>query len=585
MAYTTSAADLEMERVREMARAQGADHLDTISTAYDIGLMFLNQRDYFSARRFLQQVLSKRERVLGKNHPTTLSTVNSLATALAGQRLYNEALEYYQRALSGYEEVHGAHHPDTVNILKDMARLFKDNQEYDDALEYYRQALSGYEQVHGAHHSETVHILNDIAQLFKTHQKYDDALEYYRTVLSRSEVALGDEHPQTIDTLYIIASVLYKQGKYGDALKLSTQALLRQERAQGVDDSSIQSKKRLVEELRSMTEFIKSGVGASEFRYCERCCVEARQAAFGDVTDPANVSPCDVLGIRIRLSYYTSRISIRPCASCLGHRNAFLLWIYGDRDYRHHLAQAYVQPIHFELRNSPRHPHGYRYSRFPQEESLKAALKKFRRLNHRSVSALEVLAPVVLATGPEYCDTCYWKANDGFEANSQVFLCDECVQRRETFVNRTFSSLVDIHGDPFDQPRDTLSVDEILFTGELGSDAFYDAFLKIEILMDGNDPGTLTIGVIGTVVGVTGAAASIASAVYTRRALRQQNISIPLSQPPGNDIEARPGSQRTAPSPAQISSHPASQTACNPNSPDPSVAAQPSMDVTHTPEA
>jgi len=537
MACTTSAADLEMVRVREMTRAQGADHLDTISTAYDIGLMFLNQRDYISAERLLQQVLSRRERVLGKNHPTTLSTVNSLATALAGQRLYNEALVYYQRALSGYEEVHGAHHPDTVNILKDMARLFKDHQKYNDALEYYRRALSGYEQVHGAHHSETVHILNDIAQLFKTRRKYDDALEYYRKGLSTSEVALGDDHPQTIDTLYCIASILYKQGKYGDALEFSIQALLRQERALGMDDSSIQSKKRLVEELRSMTEYINSGRGASEFRYCERCCVEARQAAFGDVTDPANVSARDhFLGIGIRPSYYSSRISIRPCASCLGHRNAFLLWIYGDRDYRHHLAQAYVKPIHFELRNSPKHPHGYRYSRFPQEESLKAALKKFDRLNHRSVSALEVLAPVVLAAGPEYCDTCYWKANDSFEANSQVFLCDECVQRRETFVNSTFSSRVDFRNDPFDRPRDTLSVDEILFTGELGPDDFYHEFLKIEFFTNGSDPGTLTIGVIGTVVGVAGAAASIASAVYTRRALRQRNNSIPLTQPQGNDL-------------------------------------------------
>lgn len=135
---------------------------------------------------------------------------------------------------------------------------------------------------------------------------------------------------------------------------------------------------------------------------------------------------CDTCKGRVRevLSRFPGRVGRGdPCASCLESRIRYVDQLYRDRLYRNHLAAQYSGlPC---PRTCRQHPDGYEYFPNgyhvnPQElgweyhKKLLKSFDKFDRPSHDSVSGLEVLMEE-----SEYCETCYWNANDAFTSNMQ----------------------------------------------------------------------------------------------------------------------------------------------------------------------
>jgi hypothetical protein len=112
-----------------------------------------------------------------------------------------------------------------------------------------------------------------------------------------------------------------------------------------------------------------------------------------------------------------------PCQTCLQARIHYVDELYKDRIYRNHLAaQYYGLPC---ARICRAHPEGYEY--FPEyyhvdpkelgleyQKTLLKAFDHFDRPSPDTVSGLEVLMEE-----SEYCDTCYWKANERFPSGAQ----------------------------------------------------------------------------------------------------------------------------------------------------------------------
>ena len=137
-------------------------------------------------------------------------------------------------------------------------------------------------------------------------------------------------------------------------------------------------------------------------RYCDACKGRVREALS---RFPGNVGRGD------------------PCTSCLKSRIRYVDQLYRDRLYRNHLAAQYCGlPC---PRSCRQHLDGYEYFPdcypvslqelgFEYHKKLLKSFDKFDRPSHDAVSGLEVLMEE-----SEYCQLCYWKANDAFPSRMQ----------------------------------------------------------------------------------------------------------------------------------------------------------------------
>jgi hypothetical protein len=159
------------------------------------------------------------------------------------------------------------------------------------------------------------------------------------------------------------------------------------------------------------------------------------------------------------------------------------------------------------------------------------AFEKLHRDTMRSVSAIEVL----FSTAVHYCDSCYWIANDGFEENRQVFLCETCLAARQTYVDRIY------HGGHYCEPPEVVFVQEGLLpypVNTVNPDEFENTVEGVKgVPCAAVDPVTIVFGVVGS----AGAIASMASAVIAAR----QTGRLPQQRDGNNannlgDVELRP---------------------------------------------
>ncbi len=100
---------------------QGAEHLDTGSSAATLAWLYERQGKYTEAEPLYQRALAIREQRLGPLHPDTASSLNNLALLYQSQSKYAEAEPLYQRALAIREQRLGPLHPDTRIVRANYA--------------------------------------------------------------------------------------------------------------------------------------------------------------------------------------------------------------------------------------------------------------------------------------------------------------------------------------------------------------------------------------------------------------------------------------------------------------------------------
>jgi hypothetical protein len=151
-------------------------------------------------------------------------------------------------------------------------------------------------------------------------------------------------------------------------------------------------------------------------------------------------------------------------------------------------------------------------------ELTKMSLKKFHRQSFESVSAFEICV-----SNDMYCDGCSTKADDGFEDNKQIFLCGQCIGLRDAFIDRVYHEEIFVAKAIINWPQDVVFVEEILHIAEFGPDEFRERFIEAKVVSFGLPAADVGPAIAFGLVGAAGTAASIASVVYARQALRRQN--------------------------------------------------------------
>jgi hypothetical protein len=76
-----AARTLEEDTLERRRRTLGADHADTLRTAYSLAHTLAGLGERQAARKLYEDTLERRRRTLGPDHADTLRTANNLARA------------------------------------------------------------------------------------------------------------------------------------------------------------------------------------------------------------------------------------------------------------------------------------------------------------------------------------------------------------------------------------------------------------------------------------------------------------------------------------------------------------------------
>ncbi|KAH8698443.1 putative kinesin [Talaromyces proteolyticus] len=211
----------------------GIEHPDTLTCISFLGSVFSRQGKYKEAESMQRQVLCGREKVLGAEHPDTLIVASILGSVMSKQGMFEEAAIMHRQALAGREKALGAEHPDTLSSINHLGSVLRALGRYEEAVMMHQQALTGRKKVLGVEHPNTLACINNLGLVLEKQGKYEEAESMHQYALLVRENHLGAEHPNTLASVNNLGLVLEKQGKYKEAAMMHKRALRGRENALG----------------------------------------------------------------------------------------------------------------------------------------------------------------------------------------------------------------------------------------------------------------------------------------------------------------------------------------------------------------
>ncbi|KFY04526.1 hypothetical protein O988_00716 [Pseudogymnoascus sp. VKM F-3808] len=214
-------------------KAFGKEHMATFISMTSLGLMLERQGKYKEAEAIQRQAVEGMEKVVGEEHRETLSSVSRLALALEMQGRFEEAEALQRRALEGMEKIFGAEYPDTLAVVSELGSVLDQQGKYTEADEMHRRALEGYKKVFGEEHPITLTCMSNLAKTLSRQGQWNDAKVMQTRVLETRERLLGHEHPDTHTAMCFLAITLHSQGDIKEAISLMETCFQLQEQVFG----------------------------------------------------------------------------------------------------------------------------------------------------------------------------------------------------------------------------------------------------------------------------------------------------------------------------------------------------------------
>ncbi|KAF2473618.1 TPR-like protein [Lindgomyces ingoldianus] len=208
----------------------GRDHSHTLTSVSNLGLVLESQGKYGEAEAMHRRDLEGSEKVLGRDHPDTLTSASNLGLVLERQGKYKEAEAMHRRDLEGSKKVLGRDHPDTLTSISNLGLVLEKQGKYEEAEAMHRRALEAREKVLGRDHPGTLISISNLGLVLEGQGKYEEAKAMHRRDLEGSEKVLGRDHPDTLTSVSNLGLVLERQGKYEEAEAMHRQALEAREK-------------------------------------------------------------------------------------------------------------------------------------------------------------------------------------------------------------------------------------------------------------------------------------------------------------------------------------------------------------------
>ena len=203
----TEAEALFREHLAAFQRLAGADHVNTLTVALNLGATLKNQGKHSEAEAVLRDTLPKMQRVLGPEHAHTLRTARELAGALQDLHKYDEAEPLLRDTLAIQRRVHGDGHSGTLVTCRNLASLLNDTSRYRDAEDLCRGVLAQSRRILGPEHPDTLCIASVLGlALSRQQHKSVEAAVLLKDTLAIQLRVQGPDHSQTRRTTRMLAT-------------------------------------------------------------------------------------------------------------------------------------------------------------------------------------------------------------------------------------------------------------------------------------------------------------------------------------------------------------------------------------------
>jgi tetratricopeptide (TPR) repeat protein len=193
----------------------GPEHRDTaMSLNHLAGLL-----DPAAGRLLYERALRIFESELGPEHPDTAIGLANLGVQFLYQDDFVSAKPLLERALAIREKTLGDHHHTATNLAM-LGRLLHKTGNPTDAEPLFRRAISVSQRALGPKHSLTQLYAGHYARFLLETARPAEALPVAQNALSIHELGHGPKHPWTITCAKLTADALCALGRADDAAKL-----------------------------------------------------------------------------------------------------------------------------------------------------------------------------------------------------------------------------------------------------------------------------------------------------------------------------------------------------------------------------
>ncbi len=229
------AEEVFREASQTSQRVFGDDHRVTLKSMANVSSILIAQSKFDAAESMARAVRDRLLRIAGPDDPETLGAISTLAAALEGKGEPEEAEELCRDVLTRRRLTLGADHPQILAAISDLAVLLEQRGEYEEAKSLYKDALTIRRRTLGDDHPDTIESMQLLGTVLSNLGKLEDAEQLQQDALSRRRRLLGNHHPQTLDSINSVAAILDQQGKFEAAERLYRESLAGHRRVLGED--------------------------------------------------------------------------------------------------------------------------------------------------------------------------------------------------------------------------------------------------------------------------------------------------------------------------------------------------------------
>jgi serine/threonine protein kinase len=234
--HFAEAEKLDRDVLEVTRRVLGDNHRETLKAKGNLSWTLISEGRLDEAERLGRATLDRQRRVLGEEDPDTLISMHRLAWILHQSSHWPEAEAFYRQILGIRKRVSGPEDPSALLAGTDLGGLLTDEGRPAEAEKVLRETLEIQRRVLGADHHDSARTMNTLAIALQHEHKLEEAESLYREAMDRSRRTLGPEYPGTLTFMGNLATLFQEQGKYREAEEMLRAVRAIQRRTLGLDN-------------------------------------------------------------------------------------------------------------------------------------------------------------------------------------------------------------------------------------------------------------------------------------------------------------------------------------------------------------
>lgn len=187
--------------------------VDLATTYNDMGIVYLNQKDYDKALEYYRKGLEIRQKLDGDHFRDLAYSYHNIGTAYQKKGEYQEAKKYHEIGLQIRKKNVGLpeNHPDVMSSLTQLGNDCVGLKDYNAAWEYINNALQIRLKHFGEYHPDVAWSYFSIAQWYKAKGDIENARSNLQKCIEIRVKVLGEDHKYTINAKKELAALCSNQ--------------------------------------------------------------------------------------------------------------------------------------------------------------------------------------------------------------------------------------------------------------------------------------------------------------------------------------------------------------------------------------